>query len=107
MRRESLVDTLIVTPPVREKLGNAGSDGLVTMFAEAHRMGEERLDRRIAQVSEHFEHRLKDEISQFRVEVVERISDLRFDLLKWMFLFWIGQLAALTGILSFLLRDVR
>ena len=107
MAMESGVDTLTVPPPVRDKLGNAGSDGLMTMFAEAHRIGEERLDRRIAQVSEHFEHRLKDEISQFRVEMVERISHLRFDLLKWNFLFWIGQLAALTGILSFLLRDVR
>ena len=101
------METLTVPGPVRERLGNAGSDGLMTMFADAHRLGEERLDRRIAQVSERFDHRLKEELSQFRVDMIQQISDLRFDLLKWNFLFWIGQLAALMGFLSFLLRDVR
>ena len=101
------METLAVPGPVRERLGNAGSDGLMTMFADAHRLGEERLDRRIAQVSERFDHRLKEELSQFRVDTIQQISDLRFDLLKWNFLFWIGQLAALMGFLSFLLRDVR
>jgi len=79
----------------------------MNMFAEAHRLGEERLDRRMAQVSAHFEHRLKEEISQFRVEMIQQMSDLRFDILKWNFLFWIGQLAAVMGLLSFLLRNVR
>ncbi len=101
------MDTLTVPAPVRERLGTAGSDGLMNMFAEAHRLGEERLDRRMAQVSAHFEHRLKEEISQFRVEMIQQMSDLRFDILKWNFLFWIGQLAAVMGLLSFLLRNVR
>ena len=70
-------------------------------------MATESANRTVREAEERFEHRLKDEISQFRVEMIERISDLRFDLLKWNFLFWIGQLAALTAILSFLLRNVR
>jgi hypothetical protein len=77
------------------------------MFAEAHRIGTEQLDRRIAEVSVSFEHRLNDELSTFRVEMLREMSDLRFDLLKWGFLFWIGQLAALTAILGAMLRDVR
>jgi hypothetical protein len=90
------METRTVPVSVREKLGDAGSDGLVTMFSDAHRIA-----------TESFERRLSEEIWKFRLEMVERISDLRFDILKWNFLFWIGQLAALTGILSFLLRDVR
>jgi hypothetical protein len=90
------MDTLLVPGPVREKLGDEGSDGLLMMFAEAHR---------IATAS--FERRLAEEISRFRVEMVERMSDLKFDILKWNFLFWIGQLAAMTAILSIMLRDVR
>ena len=101
------MDVLTVPAPVRQKLGDAGSDGLVMMFAEAHRIGEERLDRRMAEVSASFDRRLADEISKFRVEMVERMSDLRFDLLKWNFLFWIGQLAAMTAILSVMLRGLR
>jgi hypothetical protein len=101
------MDTLTVPAPVRERLGNAGSDGLMNMFAEAHRLGEERLDRRLAEVSERFDRKLAEEISKFRLEMIQSMSDLKFDVLKWNFLFWIGQLAVLTGLLSFLLRDVR
>ena len=101
------MDILTVSTPVREKLGDAGSDGLVMMFAEAHRIGTEQLDRRIAEASASFDRKLADEISKFRIEMVERMSDLRFDLLKWNFLFWIGQLAAITAILSAMLRGVR
>ena len=101
------MDTLAVPAPVREKLGNAGSDGLVTMFADAHRIATESANRTVREAEERFAYRLNDEMSRFRVEMVQQISDLRFDLLKWNFLFWIGQLAALMGFLSFLLRDVR
>ena len=101
------MDTLMVPAPVREKLGNAGSDGPVMMFAEAHRMACESSNRTVREAEERFAHRLKEEISQFRVEMVQQMSDLRFDILKWNFLFWIGQLAAVMGLLSFLLRNVR
>lgn len=90
---EACMETLLVPAPLREKLGNAGSDALVTMFAEAHRIAIERVDRTVREMEERFEHRLN-----------ERISDLRFDLLKWNFLFWVGQLAAMTAILSVMLR---
>jgi hypothetical protein len=90
------METLLVPPPVREKLGDSASDGLVTMFAEAHRIAMERIDRTVREMEERFERRLN-----------ERLSDLRFELLKWNFLFWIGQLAAFTAILNFMLRDVR
>ena len=90
------METLLVPPTVREKLGNAGSDGLVTMFAEVHRLGEERLRRAIDEAEARFDSRLN-----------ERMSDLRVDLLKWNFLFWIGQLAAITAILNLMLQGVR
>ena len=86
------METLLVPASVREILGNAGSDGLVTMFADAHRIAMEGVDRRLREMEQRFDCRL---------------SDLRFDLLKWNFLFWIGQLAAMTAILSVMLRDLR
>ncbi len=33
------METLVVPEPLREKLGNAACDGLMNMFAEAHRIG--------------------------------------------------------------------
>ena len=101
------MNVLAVPTPVRQKLGDAASDGLVNMFADAHRLGEERLDRRMAEVSERFDRRLAEEIASFRVEMVERMSDLRFDILKWNFLFWIGQVAVLVSVLSWMLRGVQ
>ena len=97
------MDVLTVPPPVREKLGDAGSNGLVMMFAEAHRIGEERLDRRIAQVTGSFERRLAEETGKLRLDM----ADLKFDLLKWSFLFWIGQVAVLISVLSWMLRGIR
>lgn len=97
------MDTLLVPAPLRERLGDAGSDGLVTMFSEVHRLGEERLDRRIAEVSARFDARLAEELSKIRLEM----ASLRFDVVKWSFLFWIGQVAVLVSVLSWMLRGIR
>lgn len=112
------MDILLVPPAVRDKLGDAASDGLVTMFAEAHRLAvqsfgrtvretEDRLDRRIAEVSERFDRKLAEEISTFRVEMIDRMAELRFDVLKWSFLCWIGQVAVMIAVLSWMLRGIR
>jgi hypothetical protein len=97
------METLAVAEPLREKLGNAACDGLMNMFAEVHRMGEERLDRRIAEVSANTDRK----IAELRSELLLAMATLKFDLLKWNFLFWIGQLAALTAILNAMINDVR
>jgi hypothetical protein len=87
-----VMDNLLLPPTVRVKLGEAASEGLMTMFADAHRLAtesfERRLDQNTALLTERFERRL---------------ADLRADLLKWSFLFWIGQLAAIAGMLAVLL----
>jgi hypothetical protein len=90
-----MMDSLLVLPGLRAKLGDAASDGLLTMFAEAHRLAVERFERRLDHntvlLTERFERRL---------------ADLRADLLKWSFLFWVGQLAAVAALLGLLLpRD--
>jgi hypothetical protein len=97
------METLAVPEPLREKLGHPASESLMNMFAEVHRMGEERLDRRIAEVSATLDRKSAEIKAELRLEM----ATLKFDLLKWNFLFWVGQLAALTAILSVMLRDVR
>jgi hypothetical protein len=64
-------------------------------------------NRTVREAEERFKHHLNEELSKFRVEMIQQMSDLRVDVLRWNFLFWIGQLAATIGILSFLLRNVR
>jgi hypothetical protein len=69
------------------------------MFAEAYRIGTEQLDRRIAEVASKFDRKLDEEMSKLRLEM----AAMKFDLLKWNFVLWIGQLAAMTAILSLML----
>jgi hypothetical protein len=35
-----------------------------------------------------------------------RLAETRVDLLKWSFLFWVGQVAAIAGMLAFVLRSL-
>lgn len=102
------MNVLLTPPPVREKLGDAATDGLITMFADAYRLSNEGFERRLAGVEERvidrFERRLAEEIGALREQMTQQLSALRFDLLKWSFLFWLGQFAALTAVLSFLLK---
>jgi hypothetical protein len=61
--------------------------------------------------TDRFEKRLVEETSGLRLEIAQLAATLRkemaldrFELLKWMFVFWIGQLAAVSAVLSFMLR---
>ena len=67
--------TLLVPAPLREKLGDAASDGLVMMFAEAYRIGTQQLDRQIAEVSATFNRTLDEQMSKLRLEM----AALKFD----------------------------
>jgi len=40
-----------------------------------------------------------------RTDLSTQIAAGRFDLIKWSFAFWLGQLVALVGILSVMLRS--
>jgi hypothetical protein len=84
------------------------------MFAEAHRLatdsfqrslreGEARFQRSLAEAEARFERRLSEESAQLRLDM----ASLKFDLLKWSFLFWVGQLAVLVSVLGWMLRGVR
>jgi hypothetical protein len=72
--------------------------------------------------AERFERRLTGEISGLRAEMYRELHALRLefrdglaavrqemavmraDILKWSFLFWIGQVATIAALLSFMLR---
>ena len=58
------MDALMVPAPVREKLGDAGSNGLVTMFASAHRLATESFERTLRESETRFERRLAEETAK-------------------------------------------
>jgi hypothetical protein len=97
------MEYLQVPPLVRDTLGNEASEELVMMFDDAHKNAadsfERRLDLRLAEINSTIDHRLNTEIGAFRLEMTKAIGDLRFDLLKWTFLFWTAQFTLLLGLL--------
>jgi len=90
------------------RLGADASRGLGDLLDGQQRDWSEQV---LTIAGERFERRLVEEAAKLRVEMSMLGSDLRqeiakdrFELLKWMFLFWVSQLAAMSAIMSFLLR---
>jgi len=94
---------IAVARPLREKLGEEGTDALVALINEAGANDKKEI---LEVVEERFERRLAEELGKVRMDMTEGMSklrtemaDLRANLVQWMFLFWIGQIGVLTGIL--------
>jgi hypothetical protein len=110
-----------------EKLGEPASaelteilDGQRGATEAVVREGTERFERRL--VEENSKIRLemgamrsdlRTEIGELRCEMRQGFADLRrdmasdrFELLKWAFLFWVGQLASISAIVGLLLRTI-
>ena len=87
------------TSVIKEKLGEEATDALVALINEA---GGENKKAIVELVEEKFERRLAEEIEKVWEEIGKlrvEMADLRANLIQWMFLFWIGQIGVLTGIL--------
>ena len=84
---------LTVEKPLRDSLkDDAAVDALVRLINQA----EEEQKRDILEfVGEKFERRLSEEISRLEVKT----SADKAELIKWMFIFWVGQVAVIVGIL--------
>ena len=101
---ESVVRTL------RVKLGDEGMSGLQIVVDNAGRQWKDDV---LEITGERFERRLSEEIGALRVDIAKEFAAVRVDmaamqanLLKWSFLFWVGQFAAASAMTAFLLRTV-
>ncbi len=95
----------IITVPkiLREKLGEDGAEALVALINAA---GDQTKTDTLTFVEEKFERRLTEETTKLDRRIIEevaklevKISEIKADLIRWMFIFWIGQIGALFGIL--------
>jgi hypothetical protein len=93
-----------------ERLGPDATKGFTELLVAEHRAWTERI---VTTCTDRFERRLVEETSKLRVELSEMKADLRqematgrVELLKWAFLFWVGQLAGVGALMSLLLRTL-
>ena len=113
------MDAATVPPALAAQLGPKATLGLVEVLSEAKN---ECVEHVMTQSVERFERRLVEEISKVRIEIVQGNAALRqetaalghglrremaahrVEFLKWSFIFWIGQVVAVAGVVSALLR---
>ena len=88
---------------LRERLGNDAMSGLQIFVDDAGRQWKEDV---LTVAGERFERRLAAEIGALRVDMAREFAAMRVELLKWSFLFWIGQFAAVSGMMALLLRTI-
>ena len=97
---------------LRARLGHDGANALEA-FLESSR--DQWTDEVMTTAMERFEHVLTRELSMFRLEVARDIAALRQDFsrdlstvrvetFKWSFVFWVGQVAVMVGLLAFAFR---
>ena len=108
--------------PLRDRLGPEATAGLIALIADAQKDWTAEV---IGIVGDRFERRLTEETSKLRIEMTQGFAGLRhemaagfaavhqemagqrFELLKWAFLFWVGQFFAVAGLIAVLIRFLR
>ena len=102
------MSSIAVPEILMERLGEKGARALVDMLYASNRACVADV---LEKTAERFERRLVEETSKLRVDMAQLRTDLhgeivssRFELIKWNFVFWIGQVVALAGIIGLMLR---
>jgi hypothetical protein len=95
------MQTNAVSTALRDRLGREGTLGLVELLDSEEAAWRDRV---LSLAVERYERRLAEEIAALRVALVSEIYGLRSEILKWSFLFWIGQFAAFAGLLAYMLK---
>ena|SRR5437762_8602870 len=123
---ESEKGQIMATPmpaALRERLGDEATYELIEVIQTT---GREWRDNVLDEAVGRFERRLIEETGKLRLEMTREMTQLRLemthgmaemktdlrediaaariDILRWSFLFWIGQVAAVMGLLTFLVR---
>ena len=105
---------IAIPEALREKLGPEGARALADLLNEASvqtrgdviEIAANRFERRLAEESSKLRAEIGALRAEFRTELSSEIGSLRADMgafegriTRWMFVFWIGQIGALLGIL--------
>jgi ABC-type uncharacterized transport system ATPase component len=97
---------------LRTRLGDDATFGLVELLSAEEKDWSERM---LTSATERFERRLTQEISLLRQDFHQSLNEglagirtelarVRVEMLRWSFVFWIGQVAAVAALLALMLR---
>jgi len=101
-----------IPPALRGRLEDEATFGLIELLESERKDWSEHV---LSVASDRFERRLAQELGAFKTEVSQALNDVataireetataKLEMLKWSFVFWIGQVAAVAGLLAFMRR---
>lgn len=86
--------SVIAIPEIlRDKLTDAGANALAVLLNES---ADEKIEGKIIEIKSD----LEVKIGQLRIE----IAQTKTEIIRWMFIFWVGQIGVLTAILFVFFR---
>jgi len=106
----------VITVPkiLREKLTDEGADALVELFNNLEikskdnilEVSENKFERRLIEVKKDLEIKISEvktdletKIAQVKADLETKIAQSESKIIKWMFIFWMGQVFSITAIL--------
>lgn len=91
---------------LRAQLGSEATFGLIELLDSERKEVSQHM---LAIAGDKFERRMAEEFARmaaefarFRDDVVHELANTRVEMLKWSFVFWIGQVAAIAGLFTYL-----
>lgn len=95
---------VLMPESLRNALGEEASKDLISLFDQASKSAKENI---LETAADRIERHLTDFKAEVKVEIAgvkAEVSNVKADLIKWMFVFWIGQIAVLSGIIVALIK---
>ena len=98
---DGAMEPMAVPVALKARIGYEATLGLTELLESRGRMWS---DQAMNLAAERFESRLTEELLKFRVAITQEIATTRVDMLRWSFVFWIGQVAAMAALMALMLR---
>lgn len=117
---------IAIPKPLRDKLGDEGTDAFVQIVKEIDSSArldtlgvvEERFERRLSEENAKTNNRITEEVGRLDKRITEESGKLRLEIeqlrveiaksraeiIKWMFIFWCGQIGATFAIIKLLMK---
>ena len=98
------MDIILVPENLRKVLGDEASKELIDLMGTTNKSVKESV---LETAADRFEKRLAEFMGDVKGEISEvraQVSEVKADLIKWMFIFWIGQVAVIIGIITVMIK---
>lgn len=84
---------------LRAHLGDDATFGIIELLDGERRDWSQPV---LSTAADRFERRLSEDLGKFREDLIRELAATRVETLKWSFVFWIGQVAAVAALLAYM-----